>query len=320
MMATMKDFRGAVVAAIVLLVVGLSGCSHRPDVAAPEASPGPGTAAIPEGRSDQTIEVDGRIRTYHLYRPATLATPGVPLVVMLHGGFGSGTQAERSYGWDGEADHAHFLVAYPDGLHRAWSTGGGCCGQPARDNIDDVAFLTAMITAIERRVPVDTHRVYATGISNGGIMAYTLACRTTVFAAIGPDSATQLGDCPHPAPISVIHIHGTADQRIPYTGGVGSAGTAHIDGPSAPALNASWRGIDRCTLPASTTAPPVTTSIAVCPNGRAVQLITITGAGHQWPGSTSRPVLQKLLNLDPPSTALDATSTIWQFFNQHPAP
>jgi polyhydroxybutyrate depolymerase len=57
-------------------------------------------------------------------------------------------------------------------------------------------------------VPVNPSRVYATGISNGGIMAYTLACHTTIFATIGPDSATELGSCPAPAPISVIHIHG----------------------------------------------------------------------------------------------------------------
>ena len=84
-------------------------------------------------------------------------------------------------------------------------------------------------------------------------MAYTLACRTAIFAAIGPDSATELGDCPEPAPVSVIHIHGTADKNIPYNGGEGD-GVAHIDGPSVPALNARWRAIDHCRPPVATTA------------------------------------------------------------------
>jgi polyhydroxybutyrate depolymerase len=238
---------------------------------------------------------------------------------MLHGGFGSGAQAEKSHHWDAEADSGHFVVAYPDGLNRAWNTGGGCCGVPGRTNADDVGFITAMVSAIEHEVPVNLSRVYATGISNGGIMAYTLACHTTIFAAIGPDSATELGSCPAPAPISVIHIHGTADKNIPYNGGLGD-GRAHIDGPAIPALNASWRGTGHCAAPVIKTAGVVTTSAAGCPDGRTVELVTIAGAGHQWPGATPNVLAQKLLHTDPPSTALNATQVIWQFFAAHRRP
>jgi polyhydroxybutyrate depolymerase len=66
-------------------------------------------------------------------------------------------------------------------------------------------------------------------------------------------------------------------------------------------------------------AGPVTDSVAKCPAGRDVELVTIAGAGHQWPGATAKPALQKLLRLDPPSTALDATAVIWRFFAAHPA-
>jgi polyhydroxybutyrate depolymerase len=264
------------------------------------------------------MSVDGVHRTYIVYRPATVrASAEVPLVVFLHGGFGSGAQAERSYGWDARADRGHFVVAYPDGIHRAWNAGGGCCGQPARDNVDDVAFLTRMVARLEGELPVDTDRIYATGISNGGIMAYRLACTTTIFAAIGPDSATMLGPCASPAPTSVIHIHGTADTRIPYAGGAG-AGVAHIDGPSVPAVDARWRSIDHCGTPGLTSRAPVTTSIARCPDGRAVELVSIAGAGHQWPGSADHPARRRVLGTDAPSTALDATSTIWYFFAAHP--
>ena len=106
------------------------------------------------------------------------------------------------------------------------------------------------------------------------------------------------------------------DTRIRYNGGEGE-GTAHIDGPAIPALNATWRAIDGCGAPNVTTSGVVTTSIANCPNGRTVELITIDGAGHQWPGAPGKPLIQKLLGTDPPSTALNATSTIWQFFAQH---
>ena len=224
-----------------------------------------GRGAVPVGSSTHTIEVGGVSRTYIVYRPAVLPATA-PLVVMMHGGFGSASQAEKSYGWDAEADAGHFVVAYPDGLNHAWNTGGGCCGTPGRTDADDVGFITAMVAAIEPPVPVDAGRVYATGISNGGIMAYTLACHTAVFAAIGPDSATELGSCPAPRPLSVIHIHGTADTSIPYQGGEGE-GVAHIDGPSVPSLNARWRAIDRCAAPAVSTAGRSPPPSASCPAG-----------------------------------------------------
>jgi polyhydroxybutyrate depolymerase len=271
--------------------------------------------AIPVGSSTHTISVDGLTRSYIVYRPATLPA-AAPLVVMMHGGFGSASQAEKSYGWNTEAASGHFLVAYPDGFDKAWNAGGGCCGIPAKDGVDDIGFITAMVSAIEHSTGVNAGAVYATGISNGGIMAYDLACHTTVFAAIGPDSATELGGCQDPATLSVIAIHGTADKNIPYDGGEGD-GVAHIDGPAIPALNASWRQAEDCAAPAVTTVGVVTTSLAACPGGRAVELVTIAGAGHQWPGGVPNVLAQKLLGTDPPSTALNATQVIWQFFAAH---
>jgi polyhydroxybutyrate depolymerase len=276
-------------AGALLAVTALSGCGG----AAVRAAGPPAAPVLPVGSSAHSIEAGGVSRTYIVYRPASLPARA-PLVVMLHGGFGRASQAEKSYGWDAEADREHFVVAYPDGLGHAWNTGGGCCGTPGRTNADDTGFITAMVSAIERQLPVDTARVYATGISNGGIMAYTLACRTAIFAAIGPDSATELGSCPAPHPLSIIHIHGTADTRIPYQGGEGS-GVAHIDGPPVPSLNVRWRDIDHCAGPVVGTAGVVTTSMASCPAGQAVELITLAGAGHQWPGAASRPALQRLL-------------------------
>ena len=147
-------------------------------------------------------------------------------------------------------------------------------------------------------------------------MDYRLACDTALFAAIAPVAGTLLGECPTPAPVSVLHLHGLADHNIPFDGSPG-AGTAKIDGPPVEDVIATWRTIDHCGLPVTTTAPPVTTSRATCDDGRVVELISVAGAGHQWPGSVSRPVLEKVLGLDPPSTALNATDTIWTFFSQH---
>lgn len=77
----------------------------------------------------RTISFGGRERSYLVYHPAGLHGPA-PLVIVMHGGFGSGSQAEQSYGWDAEADRGHFVVVYPDGVRRAWNAGGKCCGRP----------------------------------------------------------------------------------------------------------------------------------------------------------------------------------------------
>ena len=282
------------------LLLALAGCAPAPT----------------QDAGARTITVDGQPRTYRLHRPAALPPGPVRLVVMLHGGFGSGAQAEADYGWDAEADREHFVVAYPDGLNRAWAVGGGCCGTPGRTGVDDVAFVTAMVAAVAREVPVDPARVYATGISNGGIFAYRLACDTAaLFAAIGPDAATLLGGCPSPAPVSVIHVHGLDDHNIRFDGGPGD-GVATIDGPPVPEVVAMWRGVDRCAAPVAATQAAVTTQTATCPDGRAVELVTVAGAGHQWPGAAPKRA-GRLLGLDPPSTALDATDTIWRFFAAH---
>jgi polyhydroxybutyrate depolymerase len=117
----------------------------------------------------------------------------------------------------------------------------------------------------------------------------------------------------------VLHIHGLADENIPYDGNAGN-GFARIDGPPVPSTVDIWRRADGCDPPGLIRADPVSTSRASCAEGREVTLITIDGAGHQWPGGTDRTVAQRVLGMDPPSTALDATATIWAFFTAHPRP
>lgn len=328
-----RAVRGTVlIAGGVALLLVLAGCGVPPGPIEPGGrAPAAGSSAsvttdgsingtiddrLPVGSSSMSLTVDGVRRTFRVYRPAGVAEP-VPLVVMLHGGLGTGQQAMKDYRWPRQADLGRFVVAFPDGLGRAWNVGGGCCGAPSRAGTDDVAFITAMVADIARRVPIDPRRVYATGISNGGMLAYRLACDTTIFAAIAPDAATLLGKCPDPRPLSVIHVHGLADEDIRYDGDRGD-GVAHVNGPPIPALIATWRATDGCLAPVVTVSGPVTTSTAQCPDGRDVELITIRGAGHQWPGAPHRRVREQLLGLDPPSDALDATSVIWQFFAAHP--
>ena len=277
------------VMALLTAVVALAGCSAAPRGAAE-------TAEYPEGSSVHTIDVGGLIRSYRVYKPADLPV-SAPLVVMLHGGFGSGEQAERAYGWDQLADTEKFVVAYPDGIARAWNV-HGCCGKPGRDGIDDVGFITATVSKVSSGIGIDRSRVYATGISNGGMMSYALACNSDAFAAIGPDSATQLDPCGSPRPTSVMHIHGTADRLIRYDGGPGG-GVAHVNGPPVPEVNTFWRNVEQCADPVITVDGTLTTSTANCQGNRSVVLMTVDGGGHEWPSF--------------------ATQKLWQFFAVHAA-
>ena len=239
-------------------------------------------APLPVGASEKTLSFGNLLRMYRVYRPARLSDPA-PLVVMLHGGLGSARLAELAYGWDALADREGFVVLYPDSFGGAWNVGGGCCGSAPDAGVDDVAFVAAAIADLERSVPIDPLRRYAAGMSNGGMLTYRLACDTTLFAAIGPVAATQLGDCPNPAPISIMHVHGTDDTTVPLDGRP-DAGLASIVGQPIPAMLQTWRNIDRCGGTIERVDGPVTTATAQCPRGRAVVLVLVAGGGHSWPG------------------------------------
>jgi polyhydroxybutyrate depolymerase len=293
----------ALLAACIALAPGAAG------TAAP--TPGPDETASVSG----TLQSGGIARTYHRYRPPELAaTTHPPLVVVLHGGFGQGAGAERLYHWDAAARKHGFVVVYPDGVGRSWN-GGNCCGPAARGDVDDVGFLSALVQRLEADSGVDPRRVYVTGMSNGAFMVYRMACEAPIaIAAIGPVAGTLGVTCDHARPTSVLHIHGSADRNIPFDGGAGS-GFERRARLAVPEALARWRRIDRCEPPVTKTVGTVATQHADCADGREVELITIAGAGHQWPGG-ARGTVQSILGmpLDAPSTALDATETLWGFF------
>lgn len=277
----------------------------------------------PEGRWDgqrRTLTAGGLTRSYRLHRPAGLGRSGaVPLVLMLHGGFGNGAQAEAAYGWDAAADAYGFVVAYPDGIGRSWNA-GVCCG-PARDGgVDDVGFLWALVQAVGAAEGVDPDRVYVTGISNGAMMAYRLACDLPgSFAAIGPVAGSLMVACPQPPPTSILHVHGLEDHNVPFAGGIGRRAREPQARPSVPSIISRWREAAGCGPVTMTERYPVRTETAVGSGGVEVALITVAGAGHQWPGGRPAPPrVVRMLRLDQPSPALDATAVLWSFFAAHP--
>jgi polyhydroxybutyrate depolymerase len=279
------------------LAAVLTGCGIRGDL--PDTQQRAGTES-------RALEVGAITRTYRLYIPAELAADPA-LVVMMHGGVGSGQQAERAYGWNDQADAGGFLVAYPDGESRTWNA-GDCCGGAVRDGVDDVAFITALVEELRAEFGVTGDRTFATGMSNGAMMSYRMACETDVFAAIAPVAGTIVTTCDGPAPTSVLHIHGLTDSQVRMDGEPGD-GIGDADGmPVADAVEV-FRAAAGCDAVVTTEEPPVTTSESDCADDRRVVLVTVADAGHQWPGSVPREGA-----MDQPSDALDATALIWEFF------
>ena len=279
-------------------------------------------AATETDAAPRHLERDGLARSYLVHRPAGLdrAVP-VPLVIMLHGGFGTARQAQASYGWNAVADRAGFVVAYPDGIGHSWNAGGMCCGPALKRNIDDVGFLDQLIRELAAAENIDPRRIYLTGMSNGAAMSYRYACEGRQdLAAIGPVAGTLSYACAQAHPVSVLAIHGLDDANVPFAGGAGSKGVTPGRWQPVPATLELLRDAARCAPATTTRDGPLQTTDARCAQGRAVVLVTIAGAGHQWPGSARKGLLQHLLGGDPPSTALDATEALWTFFNGHPAP
>lgn len=271
-----------------------------------------GADSAPTNRTVTVSTKDGD-RTAIVVHPAT-ATGKPALVVMLHGGFGSGQQAEKSYHWDDEATREGFVVAYPNGDRASWNV-GRCCGSARRNNVDDVGFLHALVSRLEQTDGVDPSRVYAVGMSNGAMMTYTWACRDPgELAGIGPVAGSLLTDCPNPHPITVVAIHGTADQNVPINGGVGAKSRTGVDNPSLAQTLAPFIAADGCGAnPTKHTAPPVEQTVWTCDNGVGVSTEIIEGAGHQWPGEVPPSRFGvNVLGIDPPSDAIDATDYLWQ--------
>ncbi len=303
--------RTLLIAIALVATLVLSACGGRHD------DP-PADAAYPVGTSLHTLTFDGEQREYRVYVPRSLADGPSALVVMMHGGFGSAEHAELSYGWDLQAEEDGFIVAYPEGIGRSWN-GGGCCGPAMKRDVDDVGFIEAMVAEIGTGIELDRNRLFATGMSNGAIMSYRLACETDLFAAIAPVSGTMLVDCQPPHPVSVLHIHGGVDGSVPPDGSVGG-GTQNIDGPPIADVISFWMGADGCGEPTvSQYGDDVRVHLTAaqgCDDATAVEYILISDAGHQWPGSSTSD-LQGELGADPPSQLLDATFEIAGFFAAH---
>jgi polyhydroxybutyrate depolymerase len=280
----------------------------------PDASSSPcsGLPSQPKGDTTWTVATPAGNRTamVHIppgYDPARLT----PLVLNFHGYGGSPVQEEGLTLMDAESDAAGFVLVYPQGTGTlpSWNA-GACCGTAAQSNVDDVGFVGSLLDKLEAQLCVDSRRVFATGMSNGGFMSHRLGCELADrIAAIAPVAGVMgIPTCNPSRPVPVMEFHGTSDPIVPYDG------NASISYPSVATTISGWVQRDGCQGTATTTyskGDATCVTYDPCAGGAEVTLCTIAGGGHTWPGGTPFPLLGAT------SMDISATDAMWTFFQKH---
>jgi polyhydroxybutyrate depolymerase len=252
-------------------------------------------------------------------------TSHIPLVLNMHGSGSTAVEQELFTGMDATSDSDGFIVAYPqalipNGTGFDWNVPGeplvGGASAPSGAP-DDVSFLTQLVGMLENRYCIDHSMVYATGFSGGARTASQLVCDSSgTFAAVAPVSGLRRPTpCVTKRSVPIIAFHGTADPVDPYDG--------HGQGYwtySVPQAAQFWGVQDQCS-PTPNSSQPVAgvtlTNYSTCSGGAEVELYTIAGEGHEWPGGPHlRKAITKLLG--PQSTAISANQLMWAFFEAHP--
>lgn len=285
-------------------------------------------ARIRPGDSTRAVHVDGQERHYLVHVPAKYApeTP-MPVVLAFHGGGANADTMAFFSGLSDKADEAGFIVVYPNGSGRLTRmltfNAGNCCGVAAASKVDDVAFTRCLLDDLESVANVDRRRVYATGMSNGAMMAYRLASDLSDrIAAIAPVAGPMGTSGCHPTrPVSVMHFHGDADEFAPLKGGKGR-GPSGTDFHSVQHSIDTWVAANECRPTPTTTRLPDherdgtavrTVCYAFGKEAAEVVLVVIEGGGHTWPGRAPR-----MPSLGVSTRDISANDMMWEFFKQHP--
>jgi polyhydroxybutyrate depolymerase len=267
----------------------------------------------------EAIRHDGLVRRYLIYVPRHAHGP-LPVVLVFHGGGGQPHLIARSTGMHYIAEREGFIVVYPAGTpRRRGLTWNARPQQPT--GIDDVGFVRALLDELRRRYRIDPRRVYAAGMSLGGSLVYQLGCvLSDRFAAIAVVSGTMTTQHCNPAhPVSLLHIHGTADQRVPFQGGRGRFTAAHNNWPPVQDGLERWCEINQCDKPGQVIRL-VDGLVGRRYGGAAdVELWLVQGCRHVWPGGVSGWSWNwrwwRRSQRGP--TGFSASEKVWDFFAAH---
>ncbi len=276
----------------------------------------------------RTITVEGRERFYDLHVPESMPEgKPVALVFNFHGGGGRPLSQRNESLMDPVSDKHGFIVVYPAGSGimkdklLTWNIGMSDAFA-TKKNIDDIAFVKAMLKDLKTIFKVDDRRIYSAGFSQGAILSYKLACEMSeTFAAIAPVSGIMQvspSDCNPTRPVSIIHFHGLADENVVFEGGVGKEAIDKYDRPGVEQTLAFWRKANGISDKVEDTGGKGDASFEKYGPGKEgseIILWKLDGCGHTWPGgqtTLAESVVGKM------SRSITASELIWQFFEKHP--
>lgn len=284
----------------------------------------------------ESFSFGGEERTFIVHPPSGYdGSVSIPMVIALHPLASTGRQMKDVTRLDDVADREGFIAVFPEGTDKRWNLSGILPDTP-----DDAGFISALIDYMLDRYAVDPSRVYLTGASNGALMAYEVACKSDdQIAAIAPVMGATMVEvtamrCDASLPMPLLAIHGTADDTLPWDGGVVQIGDLPpISMLSVDSAMAFWRENNGCTSEAIVTELPDVdpndgttvrrTEYLDCTGIAPVVLYTIEGGGHTWPSGDPRFDF-KQFEVEPradkggnTSQDIAASDIIWAFFSQH---
>ena len=255
------------------------------------------------------IEVGGQERLFMVHVPTDYeSNRPFPLVFSLHGAGSNFFAQENASQWIQKADEEGFVVVTPQAMEpsNVWL---GVFLDELGD--PDIEFFAGMLDQLQAELSIDPARIYATGLSNGGVMANRLGCELSEsFAAIAPVAGAHSGFhlCDVSEPVSVLAVHGTDDLVIPYQG----------NGEDVPPVRTwveAWAERDGCEAEPAESEPYPDVILEAwngCAGSTAVSLMTVRGGGHTWLG------LEFVWEEGRYVTTTTATDAIWDFFETYP--
>ncbi len=288
--------------------------------------------------SEQTITLqhDGLPRSFIVYVPESAnSNSPLPVVINFHGGGGRAENYRAYTKMDATAEKYKFMVVYPNGTGRyknrllTWNA-GTCCAYANKNKIDDVGFIRKLIDDLPKYAKVDKSRIYATGLSNGGMMSYRLALELSdKIAAIASVAGNMHVEEFNPKrPIPIMHIHSVDDPRALYRGGLGPAfpltkyRVEHRDVQEVMDLWSEFNGCQKGPYKYKDLAFKTEQGVqraekwayTACDHRAEVVHWKLHEVGHVWPGG-KQDVMTEILGAS--TEVINASEIMWKFFSQY---
>lgn len=272
----------------------------------------------------ESMVYDGLERTFFVHLPQHYSNSiTYPTIFVMHGGGALGYEGVEGQSQLSElSDIENFIVVYPEGLEqlgfRTWNA-GDCCPSASAIGTDDIGFINALLEKLKMELSINDRKVYATGFSNGGQLAYKLANHYPhKFAAVSA-VAGVLQDFPfNPTrKVPIIHFHSYQDSTAPYNGGLSDAPFINFEFPSVDSTLTLIANNYNCgQIKETIFSDPNTYDFfrySDCENNVLLELYVSQDGGHTWPGG------QAFVNM-PTTNHFNASNLMWHFFQNYELP